>query len=249
MFQVVVMGASSAFFHVTLSQRAKGWEEMAMVWTAFGWLCVLTQMSNSSTVRHVQPIIIAQLTLYIPIPERDTVYCHGSISRAGVMDVPAGYSHRPSHLWIEDDTARAILLRNVFLKRLREALLQSRTDRDLGSAAHPSTLKLQLMARWQLACGLLAFLVLVASDMFCTSMCNFQLHALWHLLIGLSCHYGLQFAMALRQSILHKAPPATSWSLGGLLGCVVPTEVPSRAMGAQLRWLLKMAGVDRLDSV
>lgn len=110
-------------------------------------------------------------------------------------------------------------------------------------------LKLQLMARWQVACAVTAVFVWAVGVTFCGSVRSFQPHAIYHLLVGLSCHYGLQFAMALRQSILHKAPPATSWSLGGLLGCVVPTEVPSRAMGAQLRWLLKIAGVDHLDNV
>eukprot|EP00467_Chlorarachnion_reptans_P002791 CAMPEP_0114510040 /NCGR_PEP_ID=MMETSP0109-20121206/13560_1 /TAXON_ID=29199 /ORGANISM="Chlorarachnion reptans, Strain CCCM449" /LENGTH=294 /DNA_ID=CAMNT_0001689291 /DNA_START=364 /DNA_END=1248 /DNA_ORIENTATION=- len=232
-FSVVVMGASSAFFHATLYQRAKSWEEMAIVWAAFGWICVLSQM-NSPT--NQTPCVAMVLSL-----------------GGGLWILQMGFDPQiilmGSRIFLNLYCAIGVYLLNDCVEKYCNLPLLLRRNKEYNFNPHPSMLKLQLMARWQVACAATAALVWILEVSFCGSLKNFQPHALYHLLIGLSCHYGLQFAMALRQSILHKAPPATSWSLGGLLGCVVPTEVPSRAMGAQLRWLLKIAGVDHLDNV
>uniref|UniRef100_A0A7S3YZH8 Alkaline ceramidase n=1 Tax=Lotharella globosa TaxID=91324 RepID=A0A7S3YZH8_9EUKA len=234
-FSVVIMGASSMFFHATLSERSKSWEEMAMVWSAFGWVATLMHMSHSTN----------------ETPSIAMVAALGCGLWLSQMDLKPEFITIGSHVLLAAFGSAGVYLLHRCVNRFCNLPLFFASERDqVILNPHPSTLKLQLMARWQIGCLLLAFLSLLVPSISCSStMGSFQPHALWHLLFGLSSHYGLQFAMALRQSILHKAPPATSWSLGGLLGCVVPTEVPSRAMGAQLRWLLKMAGVDHLDPV
>mmetsp|Transcript_30635 Transcript_30635/g.42659 ORF Transcript_30635/g.42659 Transcript_30635/m.42659 type:complete len:304 (+) Transcript_30635:144-1055(+) len=234
-FSVVLIGTASALFHATLSPVTKAWEEMAIIWATFGWMCILAQISNTT---NKTPSIAMFLALAV-----------------GVWVTQLGLEPRililGSHILQTVACAVNLYLLNKCVEQYCNLNLLACSPKDFSFNInpHPSVLKLQLMARWHVGCATAAFIIRAGGVFFCETFINIQPHALWHLLLGVSCHYGLQFAMALRQSILHKAPPATSWTLGGLLGCVVPTEVPSRAMGAQLRWLLKMAGVDQLDSV
>mmetsp|Transcript_22729 Transcript_22729/g.31762 ORF Transcript_22729/g.31762 Transcript_22729/m.31762 type:complete len:302 (+) Transcript_22729:160-1065(+) len=231
-FSVVVLGVSSAVFHSTLSQRAKSWEEMAFAWVAFGWMCILAQISNTTN----QAPSIAMITSL------------GAGLWASQMDFDPFVMILGSRIFLVASCGINLYLLNYCVEKYCNLPLVPYSHKEVYNInPHPSMLKLQLMARWHVACAAIAVLIWSADIAFCEPLRNFQPHAVFHLLIGLSCHYGLQFGMALRQSILHKAPPATTWSLGGLLGCVAPTEDPSRTMGAQLRWLLKMAGVDQLD--
>lgn len=235
-FAVVLIGASSLSFHTTLSVRARHAEDMSLVFAAISWALVLGRMNNT-TDRSSCFIYIAFL-----------------LAAAWVYQFESGSWCGLQTQLVVASTVGVYLLSCCVREHCNLPLLGCRGD---GSwcrlegyytldGSHPSMVKLQIMARLHIVCMVLALAAAVTESAFCGSVQAFQPHALWHLLLGLGCHHGLQFAMALRQSILHKAPPATAWSLGGLLGQVVPTEVPSRAMGAQLRWLLKMAGVDNI---
>eukprot|EP00472_Partenskyella_glossopodia_P000127 CAMPEP_0197543388 /NCGR_PEP_ID=MMETSP1318-20131121/68215_1 /TAXON_ID=552666 /ORGANISM="Partenskyella glossopodia, Strain RCC365" /LENGTH=313 /DNA_ID=CAMNT_0043102723 /DNA_START=319 /DNA_END=1260 /DNA_ORIENTATION=- len=256
-FSVVVFGAISVLFHVTLNKRAQFWEEMAMLWVAFGWFCVLANMSGASNrTTSIAMVIALAFGMWISSLEMDPrILRIGSrflllvFSSAGVFllnDCVKKYCNLPL-LFDSQPSPRAFKLSSNRKAMRTHTHMQSNSSSN--RSPHPSMLKLQLMARWHFACLAIFFSLWVTSLSTTTQSYHLELDGMSHLFIGLSCHYGLQFSMALRQSILHKAPPATSWSLGGLLGCVVPTEVPSRAMGAQLRWLLKMAGVDGIDNV
>lgn len=233
-FSVVLMGATSMCSHATLTKSTQLWDEVAMACAAMGWICVLFQI-NQTTHQTSCLSFFACLSLGLWALQTD-------------LDFETVAMGIRIHL-IACTISGLFLLNTCVTKHCNLPLLVTCSTKDpITYFPHPSMVKLQLMARWQVVCLLLALVAWTIEHFFCNRFRSFQFHSIWHLLLGLSCHYGLQFAMALRQSILHKAPPATSWSLGGLLGQVVPTEVPSRAMGAQLRWLLKMAGVDKLDS-
>ena len=56
---------------------------------------------------------------------------------------------------------------------------------------------------------------------------NPQLHAWWHVLTGLSHHYGIQFAVGTRIRFTTKRLPTTVWTMGG----VVPVTTPSTLNG------------------
>lgn len=54
---------------------------------------------------------------------------------------------------------------------------------------------------------------------------NPQLHAWWHVLTGLSHHYGIQFAVGTRIRFTTRRLPTTVWTMGGM----VPVTTPSNA--------------------
>jgi hypothetical protein len=89
-----------------------------------------------------------------------------------------------------------------------------------SSLVDDAHLKLRRMAQLYLFYLLVAFFFWVVDQQACPTLNNLpgnipnpQLHAWWHVFAGVNTHFGIQFSMTLRQSIVDQALPCTSWRL------------------------------------
>jgi len=213
---VVVVGLGSAAFHCTLQYWGQLWDEVPMVWTMLVWFYVFLRMTKPGSVL-LALALFAYGVLWSFI-HADGAYTIEFQVHFGLMIFVGVY-----------------FLRNAVLRHLKVPFFPKVTDllqpSSLLEVPKAAELKMRRMAHWYLMYILVAFGFWLLDQFLCPHLNalpmdipNPQFHALWHLLTGANCHFGLHFVMALRQSIRDHAPPATEWSLRGLFARCVKTK-------------------------
>mmetsp|Transcript_24980 Transcript_24980/g.48544 ORF Transcript_24980/g.48544 Transcript_24980/m.48544 type:complete len:293 (+) Transcript_24980:207-1085(+) len=190
----LTVGVGSAAFHCTLQYWAQMWDEVPMVWTMLVWSYCHLMMD------HPGSWLLAGAMLVYGIVWSFIHYDGGHVLEFQV------------HFGILV-VAGIVMIARAVRKHCKLTVLPCTTQEVNG--IHKKWRKLRLMAQLYVVYISLAFAFWIIDQAVCPSLhalpVNPQLHAWWHLLAGLNTHFGLQFTMALRQSVVDDALPATEW--------------------------------------
>uniref|UniRef100_A0A7S0YYH2 Alkaline ceramidase n=1 Tax=Hemiselmis tepida TaxID=464990 RepID=A0A7S0YYH2_9CRYP len=202
----LLVGLGSAAFHCTLQYWAQMWDEVPMVWTMLVWsYCHITMEGQGSWALAAALCVYGVWWGYVHYLGAYVVLFQVHFGVLVVLGI--AFLSRSVSVWC------TVPILPVSSKRLASVHVQHR--------------KLRLMGQLYVVYISAAFVIWVVDQKFCPSLhalpVNPQLHAWWHLLAGLNVHFGLHFMMALRQSIVDRALPATAWWGKWLLAWVVKT--------------------------
>jgi len=194
---VAVVGIGSAAFHATLQYWAQMWDEVPMVWTMLIWLYIHFMMERKGSWT-----VALLLTLY-------------GLLWAGIHTWGAFTVGFQVHFGL-------LVVWGIWLMHKATStycalpLLPYTAEEPAG--VHPAWHSLRRVARCYVIYITAAFVLWIIDQQMCPTLHslpaglpNPQLHAVWHVLAGFNTHFGLQFVMALRQSVRDEALPATSW--------------------------------------
>jgi len=203
---IALTGVGSAAYHSTLQYCAQMWDEVPMVWAVLVFVYINLRMADGLSIR-----LAAGLASYGIC----WTVVHGCGAYVVLFQLHFGVL-----------VMFALYLTCRVLRRECHTPILPLTSKE---PLHPSRRNLRFMVWVTVAAAALAFLLWVTDQVACDTLHhlpggipNPQLHAWWHVLLGVACHFLLQSVIVMRHAVVTKSLPASRWILGGFLCFAVP---------------------------